>query len=417
MTWHIDEKPGLDLTKQTVQYSQGLFKESFMFKKASVLIAIFLGAFSYLSQGPSCLADAPAINPNPEIKYTMPSGDTFTAPTGWEVQPKGKLFVIRDPEKLVTIVFTENQEMSPQDAIMTAWKSYNPDFSSAVMRKAFPKSEKWDQVCRQWYYVPSEQDPMKSSMTRGLYAIARQKNNHWYVGLMDYDIASADKRQSQINLIFSSLVLAGVVLTPTPTPYAVQMDDKFYKTFEDFVENARNNCKVPGAAVAIVKDGKVVYAKGFGVCEKDKKDPVTTKTLFSIASMTKPLTTLLMACLVDAGKISWDTPVTQILPSFQLGDPKTTDELTMKYTVCACAGLPRQDMEMIFPTGFNSPDLVFEKIRRMSPTTGFGETFQYSNIMVAVGGFTAAHVVHPELPFGAAYETAMKEYIFDPLGM
>lgn len=377
---------------------------------------VFSTLFFFLAAVHPGFADDSANSLNPETQYTLPSGASFNVPKGWDVQAKGGSFILHDPEHLVTLVLTENEEISPQDALQKAWKSYNPDFSYAVATHEFPKRDKWDQVCRQWYFVPSEQDPYKANDTRGLYAFVGKKDDRWYVALMDYDKVSADKRQAQVEVIIGSLKIPGAKPTPTPAQ-DVQMDDKFFKTFEDFLEHARNDCKVPGAAVAIVKDGKIVYEKGFGVCEKGKKDPVTTKTLFSISGITVPLTTLLMARLVDAGKMSWDTPVTQLLPGFQLGDPKTTSELTLKYTVCACAGLARQDPVLVFPTGYSSPETVIEKMLAIMPTAGFGEIFQSSNILVATGGFAAAHALHPDLPLGQAYAAAMKEYVFDPLGM
>jgi len=189
------------------------------------------------------------------------------------------------------------------------------------------------------------------------------------------------------------------------------------KTFEDFIRQAMDKCRVPGAAIAVVQDGKVFEEKGFGVREKGKNDPVTPQTLFSIGSITKPLTTLLMARLVDAGKFTWDTPVTLLDPGFQTADTQMTTGLSLKYTVCACAGLPRLDSEMIFESDGTTPEMVIDKMKTMAPTTGFGETFQYSNIMVAAGGYIAAHAISPEKTMGQAYDDAMQTYVFDPLRM
>lgn len=383
------------------------------FNLKKILVLLFLLAASAVP----AMAQDPATLLNPDLQYSLPSGAVFNVPKGWIVQPKDGYFILRDPDQQLTLVVAESGEVDGQDAIRKAWKNYNPDFSSAIIHvDRYPKGEEWDEIYRQWYFVPSKMDIYKADEKRGLFATSKRRNGRWYVGLLDYDKASADKRQAQIETILGSVKTPADSI-PTPTPQAVPMDARFFRTFEDFVEQARGRCKVPGAAVAVVKDGQVVYEKGFGVREKGKKDPVTAKTLFSIASMTKPLTTLLMARMVDAGKLDWDTPVTQLLPGFQLADPKTTAELTLKYTVCACAGLPRQDMEMVFTTGYASPEDVIEKMHAMAPTTGFGETFQYSNLMVAAGGFAAAHVLHPELSLGQAYAAAMQEYVFGPLGM
>ena len=148
-----------------------------------------------------------------------------------------------------------------------------------------------------------------------------------------------------------------------------------------------------------------------------KKEPVTPDTLFMIGSITKSLTTLMMATAVDAGKMSWDTPVTELYPSFALGDADVTKKLTMQYTVCACTGLPRQDMEFFFGYSRATPESRIAQMRTMKPTTGFGETFQYSNSLVSAGGYIAAHALYPDKPIGPAFDLAMKTKVFDALGM
>ena len=147
---------------------------------------------------------------------------------------------------------------------------------------------------------------------------------------------------------------------------------------------------MPGVALAVVQDGKIVLEKGLGVRELGANAPVTPATLFMIGSMTKPLTSLMMARLVDRKNFAWDTPVTKLLPAFALGDPVATPQVTMAHSVCACTGLPRWDMEFIFEWDKATPESRIELLRAMKPTTGFGETFQYSNLMVASGGYVAA---------------------------
>lgn len=366
---------------------------------------------------PSLQADEMGADLNPEIKYTLPSRATFVVPMGWEVKAKDGAFILKDPDRQMTLYIMESDENDGQDAILTSWKKVVPDFSYATGQvRHYPKNDnKWDEAYRVWFYVPSLENPRKADEKRGLYAIAKKKQGHWYVGLLDFDRADADKRASQTETILATLEVYND--KPTPTPGSSSLDAAFIKSFEDFIEQARDRCKVPGAALAIVSDGKVIEEKGFGVRDLDTKAPVTPKTIFSIASMTKPLTSLLMARLVDAGILSWGTPVTQLLPTFALGDPDRTAQLTLQNTVCACTGMPRQDMEMIFSAGYASPEDLIHKMWSMVPTTGYGETFQYSNLMVAAGGYAAAHVVHPDLSLGPAYQAAMQDQVFGPLGM
>ncbi len=156
--------------------------------------------------------------------------------------------------------------------------------------------------------------------------------------------------------------------------------------------------------------------KGLGVRELGKNDPVTPATLFMIGSMTKPLTSLMMARLVDRKQFTWDTPVTQLFPSFALGDPDATGRVTMAHTVCACTGLPRWDMEFIFEWNKSSPESRIELLRAMKPTTGFGETFQYSNLMVAAGGYVAAKTASRGSDLKRAYAEVMTAEVLRPAG-
>jgi CubicO group peptidase (beta-lactamase class C family) len=342
---------------------------------------------------------------------SLKSGAYFLAPDSWFITSKDGGYIFQDPEKSLFMVLAESKESDGLDAIKETWKNYKPDFSRLVVSmKNYAARDEWDQSVDVYY----ETEP---SENRTLWALARKKGHVWYVHLFDSSNPAMDRRSAQISLIINSLKLP---LSPVKTPTEeskLLLDEKGLKTFEDFVEQARVKCQVPGVAVAIIKDGKIFYVKGFGLREKGKKEPVTTQTLFSIGSISKPLTTLLMARLVDAGKFTWDTPITALLPGFKLANERMTKDLTVRTTVCACAGLPRQDLELLFDSANTTPESVLDKMRTMAPTTGFGETFQYSNIMVAAGGYIAAHAAAPQKPLGQAYDEAMQTLIFDPIGM
>ena len=108
-----------------------------------------------------------------------------------------------------------------------------------------------------------------------------------------------------------------------------------------------------------------------------------------IASNTKALTTLLLAKLVDEHRLTWDTPVTQLFPRFRLGDADTTRSVLVKHLICACTGMPRQDLEWLFEYGKMTPESSLALLGTMQPTSKFGELFQYSNLMAAAAGYTA----------------------------
>jgi CubicO group peptidase (beta-lactamase class C family) len=193
--------------------------------------------------------------------------------------------------------------------------------------------------------------------------------------------------------------------------------DEQTRQLNHFIRDAMESLLIPGVSVAIVQKGQVVYTQGFGVRSVDRTEPVTPATRFMIGSSTKPLTTLMMARLIDQGKFAWSTPVRDLLPDFSLADPDVTRKLEMRHTVCACTGMPRRDVDLLFRFEGVSPEQRLSEMKTMRPTTGFGETFQYSNLLVAAGGYAAASSFEPHAGLQAAYESAMRHLIFEPLGM
>ena len=111
-----------------------------------------------------------------------------------------------------------------------------------------------------------------------------------------------------------------------------------------------------------------------------------------IGSTTKTMTTLLMAQMVDEGVMTWDTLVTEVLPSFAVADPAITEAITMENLVCACTGVPRRDLELVFNSDELSAEEVVESLETFRFFTDFGEAFQYSNQMVATAGYLTALV-------------------------
>jgi CubicO group peptidase (beta-lactamase class C family) len=169
--------------------------------------------------------------------------------------------------------------------------------------------------------------------------------------------------------------------------------------------------------MALIDHGKVAYQGGFGVRELGRPEKVDENTVFMAASNTKGMTTLLLAELVDENKLRWDEPVIEAYPAFKLGDAGTTKKVLVKNLICACTGVPRQDLEWLFEFKNATPETELALLGTMQPTSKFGEVFQYSNMMAAAAGYIGAHLVYPDLELGAAYDKTMQERIFDPLGM
>ncbi len=188
-------------------------------------------------------------------------------------------------------------------------------------------------------------------------------------------------------------------------------------SLEAFIEDGRRTAKIPGVAVAIVQDGKVVFEKGFGVEALGKEEPVTPNTLFRIASITKPLTSLMVAALVSEGKLDWDTRVTELYPGFAVGDAELTKKMTMRNMLCACTGIPYDNLGTPYQYSGVSAEKWLERMVELAPVAAFGEKIQESNPMFAAGGYVAAHSFNPNRPVAEAYEKAMRDKVFVPLGM
>jgi CubicO group peptidase (beta-lactamase class C family) len=184
-----------------------------------------------------------------------------------------------------------------------------------------------------------------------------------------------------------------------------------------FVQDGIEATGVPGVSYGIVQDGKVVFSGGAGVRQIGKPGKADGDTLYMIASNTKGLTTLLIGKLVDAGKIGWKDPVTKLMPSFRLGDEDTTARVLVEHLICACTGLPRQDFEWLLEYRDLTAAGAMDTLATMQPTSEFGALFQYSNPLAAAAGYVAGSIVHPEHELGAAYDMAMQEQVFAPLGM
>jgi CubicO group peptidase (beta-lactamase class C family) len=207
-----------------------------------------------------------------------------------------------------------------------------------------------------------------------------------------------------------SFVLALLLLSSFVTePTARAEDPPPLAGFDAVVEKAIKDFKVPGLAIAVVKDGAVIHARGFGHRDVDKKRPVTPRTLFAIGSCTKAFTTFVMGTLVDEGKLGWDTPVRTYLPGFRMSDPVATESITPRDLVTHRSGLPRHDMAW-YNTRLTGRD-VAARLAYLDSTEPFRSKFQYNNMMFMLAGYLV------ETVDGRPWEDAVRQRIFVPLGM
>ena len=337
-------------------------------------------------------------------------GNEFTAPANWGLSIHGPATFIEAPEGDSRIVLIDVESEDGDEALAEGWAAYRELDREIRSETEQPDVDGWSKQ-RQVEYRTSPNEK------RSLFAGVQFAGGVWTVWIYDMASEIAEKRAAQVNLVFGSLLPKGYSRESFAGRDSHQLDVERIAELSKYIEAGQKASGVPGVSVGIIQDGRVVLSAGFGVRELGKPEKVDGDTLYMIASNSKGLTTLLLAKLVDAGKISWNDPVTRLYPEFKLGDADTTSQVLVEHLICACTGLPRQDMEWILEYGSLSPQGSMDALATMQPTSEFGEMFQYSNVLAAAAGFIAGHVMHPEHDIGDAYDRAMQSEVFDPLGM
>ena len=340
-----------------------------------------------------------------------PGGATFTVPTGWSVETGKNMVILAPPESDTHIAIVDSKAADAQAAVAAAWAAYKPEAKRPLkLVTPRPAREGWDE--RQVFDY--ETSPNERAVVQ---AIALRAGSTWTVVILDGSEPTVEKRGAPLSMIVSSLRPRGYQRESFAGRNAQPLDAGHIAQLKEFVETSMKELGIPGASMALSDGGKVVYEGGFGVRQLGKPDRVDENTLFMAASNTKGMTTLLLSELVDEKKIRWDEPVIDVYPSFKLGDAETTKKVLVKNLICACTGLPRQDLEWLFEFKNATPESELALLGTMQPTSKFGEVFQYSNLMAAAAGYIGAHLVYPNQELGAAYDEAMQQKIFDPLGM
>jgi len=340
-----------------------------------------------------------------------PAGATFTVPAGWTMAVKGSVVVLEPPETDSHLAIVDVTAKDADAAVAAAWAAYQPGFARPL-KLAVPQAARngWEE--RKAYQY--ETSPNERAVVQ---ALAWRAGDAWTIVLVVGSEPTLEKRGAPFGLAIQSLRPKGYERESFAGKTAHPLDDTRLAVLRDFVAGGQKLFDVPGVGLAFLAGGKTVWAGGLGVKELGKPDPIGPDTLFLAASNTKALTTLLLAELVDEGKLRWDQPVTEAFPSFRLGDEATTKQVLVKHLICACTGMPRQDMEWLFEYRDETPASALKLLGAMQPTSGFGEVFQYSNLMAAAAGFIGGTKAVAGKELGAAYDEAMQKKVFDPLGM
>jgi CubicO group peptidase (beta-lactamase class C family) len=184
------------------------------------------------------------------------------------------------------------------------------------------------------------------------------------------------------------------------------------KDLDAYIENVRNTFDVPGLAVSIVKDGKLVMAKGYGVRRLGAPERVDAHTLFGIASNTKVFTSTALALLVEEGRLAWDAPVIQYLPWFQLADPYVTRELTIRDLLVHRSGLGLGAGDLLWwpPSTYNRHEIA-RRLKFIPLATTFRSTYAYDNVLYLVAGEVIEAIT------GQSWEQFISSRILTNVGM
>ena len=204
-------------------------------------------------------------------------------------------------------------------------------------------------------------------------------------------------------------LLAIILVALDSAAGARPFDRETRNAIDDLMKDALHAWKVPGAALGIVQDGKVVYLKGFGVRELGKKDPVSPDTVFPIASCTKSFTSLAMAILVDDGKMDWDDPVRKHVEFFHLSDPLADSQVTLRDLVTHRTGVAGHHL-LWYRAPWNLEERI-RKVGKLELSKSFRSAFQYQSILFGTAGYAVGKAAK------TTWENFVKKRILVPLEM
>ncbi len=215
--------------------------------------------------------------------------------------------------------------------------------------------------------------------------------------------------------ILLSFTLGNAIDLTNAQPQTITPD--MVADLENYIHDISAFYEVPGAAVAIVQDGEVIYSQGFGVLEMGSEQAVNTDTLFMIGSVGKSMTTMMMATLVDDEILGWDTPAHEVYPEFSLSNATATEQIRVRDFVNNSSGVATYNVPRFLVS--QTPAQLIESLVTVPTIALPGEAYSYSNLMFATGGYAAAHTVaaNNSVDLHSTYTTLMQERIFDPIGM
>jgi len=363
------------------------------------------------SAGEGAAAARPATSGLGET-YTDPAGRySVPVPTNWRLTEGNGYVLLSDPEESIKMYLAVLPGTDLAQATLEGWKRVDPAFAVPIDETVEPPAGSDVEAVLVTTYDTHD-------VNRILQAVAQGKNGDAYLLLIDGQLSGLQKRNAQASIVASGFKILAVEETDLTGVMPLPIDAKIILALEDFIATYMEAFGIPGAAVGIVENSELVYSRGFGVADPVTGERMEPDTHVMIGSTGKSLTTMMMGTLVDDGIMAWDTPAIALYPEFKVMDAVLTEQITMRNLVCACTGVPRRDLELIFNASEQVAEDTVAALADFEFFTDFGEAFQYSNQMVATGGFIAANAAqNSSADLGTEYATALQQRILDPIGM
>lgn len=346
--------------------------------------------------------------------YVDPTGSyQFELPEGWRIEEREGYIVVFSPgDEIITLISVEDTT-DLLESVRLLWAKYDPEFDaeSYTQETTITDPSLLQGFERGMAYIYKDgTGPDGAFVSAGAYILGERT----YPSVVITTLGALQRRISQYLVFAQTYRATDAASEETETLETEGWTAEMAAELADFVDYAMPLLETPGLSLAVVYDGEVVMAQGFGQAN-EQGDPVDADTNMLIASTTKGMTTLLMAQSVDAGLFTWDTPAQEVYPDFAVKDEALSATITMENLVCACSGVPRRDYELILQTP--SAEDVLASLRTFEFFTGFGEAFQYSNQLVAAGGFITTYANGLGDDLVAGYAALLDERLFVPLGM
>ncbi len=341
-----------------------------------------------------------------------PVSANFTAPADWTATNADGLVRYAAPEANFTLTVVDvGAAADARAAVTAAWAKARPGLSpTPLLVNSAGAGDGWDERVSIQYEMPPAAGAIRA-------ASAQRAGTSWTVLLIDGAMATYAKRSAAVGVLQQSLRPAGYAPENFAGKPAHHLTPDRVATLRQFVADSAKALGVPGVGLAFIDGGKVVWQGGVGVRALGSNEPVDEHTKFMVASNTKGMATLLLSILADDGKLRWDQKVVDLYPQFRLGSDEVTKSVEVRHLVCACTGLPRKDYAFILAEPGAPASDTFVQLSQTMPTSKFNELFQYSNLMASAAGYLGGALSYPRMELGAAFDKAMEERIFKPLGM